>query len=389
MADAVTLFLCGDVMTGRGIDQILPSPNEPQIFESWVRDAREYVSLAEAANGPIRRPVTPSYIWGDALAELSRVAPAARIVNLETSVTRSSTYERGKGINYRMHPDNVGCLVAAGVDVCVLANNHVMDYGLAGLRDTLSALAAAGVMTAGAGATRVEAERPAIVPVSANCRIVVFGFGTGTSGIPPWWGAGDQRAGMNLLDDLGQATMDKIASDVRSVKRAGDIVVASIHWGGNWGYDVPHGHVNFARGLVESGVDIVHGHSSHHPMPIEIYNDRLVLYGCGDFINDYEGIEGHEQYRGDLALMYFPAVSADTGQLVSLDAVPMQIRNMRLNHPSSLDTELVRATLDRISTPYGVHADAGPGGTLIFRWRRSGGGQARPATGSTIAAKLP
>src|SRR5689334_3911408 len=129
----VTLFVCGDVMTGRGVDQILAHPCPPEIHESYVRDARDYVDLAEEANGPIARPVAAAYIWGDALQELEHVAPDARIINLETSVTTSEDFWRGKGIHYRMHPQNVTCLVAAGVDVCVLANNHVLDYGRAGL----------------------------------------------------------------------------------------------------------------------------------------------------------------------------------------------------------------------------------------------------------------
>jgi len=384
----VTLFLCGDVMTGRGIDQILPSPSEPAIFEPWVHDAREYVRLAEAANGAIAHPVSPSYIWGDALSELDRIKPAARIVNLETSITRSGEYEKGKGINYRMHPGNLSCLLAAHPDVCVLANNHTMDYGISGLQETLRVLAAAGVRTAGAGRTRADAEAPAVVAVSDDCRIVVFGFGTRTSGIPPSWAAGADRAGVSLLDDVEPSTADRIGARVKAVRRAGDIVVASIHWGDNWGYDVPPEHVSFARRLVEIGVDIVHGHSSHHPRPVEVWNDRLILYGCGDFLNDYEGIAGYEQYRGDLALMYFPAV-AKTGQLAALDAVPLQIRNMRLNHPSSHDSEFVRATLDRISTPFECHAEAGLAGALSFRWSRSGRQPKLPTTGCATSAKSP
>jgi poly-gamma-glutamate synthesis protein (capsule biosynthesis protein) len=79
-----TLFLCGDVMTGRGIDQILPRPGDPAIREPYMDSALGYVQLAEEANGPIPRPVDASYIWGDALAEFQRVKPQARIINLET-----------------------------------------------------------------------------------------------------------------------------------------------------------------------------------------------------------------------------------------------------------------------------------------------------------------
>ena len=63
-----------------------PRVNMPELHEPYVRDAREYVSLAEQANGPIPKPVEPAYVWGDALAELDRVAPDARIINLETSI---------------------------------------------------------------------------------------------------------------------------------------------------------------------------------------------------------------------------------------------------------------------------------------------------------------
>ena len=112
----VTLFLAGDVMTGRGIDQILPRPGDPRLFEPYVSSALEYVALAERESGPLPRPVGFSYIWGDALAELGRVAPDARIVNLETAVTTSDDAWPGKGIHYRMNPANLPCLTAAGLD---------------------------------------------------------------------------------------------------------------------------------------------------------------------------------------------------------------------------------------------------------------------------------
>lgn len=98
------LFLAGDVMTGRGIDQILPHPSEPQLFEPWVQSAQEYVALAERRHGPIVRPVDVAYVWGAALAELHRAQPAVRIVNLETAVTSSDDAWPDKGIHYRMNP---------------------------------------------------------------------------------------------------------------------------------------------------------------------------------------------------------------------------------------------------------------------------------------------
>src|SRR5438874_7861304 len=117
-AEPLGLFLCGDVMTGRGIDQVLPHPGNPVLYESWVRDARDYVRLAEAANGPIPKPVAFDYIWGDALQELERTGTDLRIINLETSITRREAPWPGKGIHYRMHPENIGCLTAARINCC-------------------------------------------------------------------------------------------------------------------------------------------------------------------------------------------------------------------------------------------------------------------------------
>ncbi len=78
--------------------------------------------------------------------------------------------------------------------------------------------------------------------------------------------------------------------------------------------------------LIDLGaVDVVHGHSSHHVRPLEIYRGELTMYGAGDFLNDYEGIERNEGYRDDLALMYFPTFDARTGRLTRLRMVPLQI----------------------------------------------------------------
>ena len=201
----VTVFLCGDVMTGRGIDQILPHPSDPRIYEEVVSDARTYILLAEEVNGPIPRPVDLSYIWGDALAELKQVAPDARVVNLETSVTRNDE-PWPKGINYRMNPANVGCLTAAGIDVCVLANNHVVDFGYAGFVETLETLHRVGLKTTGAGRTLAEAPRPAVVDVAADSRVIVFGLGSHKSGIPLSWAADEDVPGVDLLFDLSDET---------------------------------------------------------------------------------------------------------------------------------------------------------------------------------------
>ena len=160
------LLLGGDVMLGRGIDQILPHPGDPTLREAYVRDARTYVELAEAAGGKVPRPAGFSWPWGDALPLMDAAATDARILNLETAVTQSDERAPGKPVLYRMHAANLPCLNAARPDVCVLANNHVLDYGRTGLEDTLDALAAAGLRTVGAGRDLARAQQPAAISLA-------------------------------------------------------------------------------------------------------------------------------------------------------------------------------------------------------------------------------
>jgi poly-gamma-glutamate synthesis protein (capsule biosynthesis protein) len=143
----------------------------------------------------------------------------------------------------------------------------------------------------------------------------------------------------------------------------------SIHWGGNWGYQIPPAHRHFAHRLVdEVGVDIVHGHSSHHPMAIEVYRDRPILYGCGDFINDYEGIRGYEEFRSDLVLGYFVSMNPDAATLDSLVLTPFQLRQLRLNRATRDDRAWLSETLTREGRPLGTAVLPDQDDSLELRW---------------------
>jgi poly-gamma-glutamate capsule biosynthesis protein CapA/YwtB (metallophosphatase superfamily) len=365
----VTLFLCGDVMTGRGVDQVLPHPGNPRLYERRTKSARWFVELAEKANGPIPKPVSFSYIWGDALDELQRVAPDFRIINLETSITTSED-RAPKGINYRMHPANTPCITVAKIDCCVLANNHVLDWGRSGLMETLETLQKASVKTAGAGRNLAEAQAPATMELSGEARVIVFAFGATTSGIPEDWAATGQQPGVDLLPDLSDATVGRVAHRVRSAKRRGDVVVASLHWGGNWGYYIPRAHRAFAHRLVDdAGVDIVHGHSSHHPKGIEVYHGKPILYGCGDLLNDYEGIGGREAFRTQLKLMYFLTMDAATGDLLQFDIAPLEIKQFRLHRAAAEDAQWLRDMLRREGRWLGAKVELTTDNRLRLRWR--------------------
>jgi poly-gamma-glutamate synthesis protein (capsule biosynthesis protein) len=329
--DTTTLLLAGDVMTGRGVDQVLGHPVEPGLYEMWVRDARDYVRLAERANGPIGAPVAGAYLWGDALPEIERAAPDAFIVNLETAVTTADRPWPGKGIHYRMNPANIDCLRAARIDACALANNHVLDWGGQGLAQTVQVLVDAGVRCAGAGANLAQARAPAVLPLEGGHRLLVFSWAARDSGVPDAWTASEHELGIALLHDFGERGVQQVAAAVDEHRREGDLVVISLHWGANWVDAVPQAHRHFAHELIDLDLaDLVHGHSAHHPLPFELHRGKLVLYGCGDLINDYEGIASRADHPCDVACLFFATLSRASGRLVRLRLLPLQRRAFRL-----------------------------------------------------------
>jgi poly-gamma-glutamate capsule biosynthesis protein CapA/YwtB (metallophosphatase superfamily) len=359
----VQLVLGGDVMTGRGVDQILPYPGDPVLHEGFVRDARRYVELADATNGPIPRPVDFSWLWGDAL-EVIREADL-RVLNLETSITRCDDYEPGKAVHYRMNPQNVPCLTVSGVDVFTLANNHVLDFGIAGLEETLDVLAESDLDVVGAGRTADQAREPVTID-SRHTAVSVFAFGMPSSGVPTRWSATESKPGVNVVGKPSDSAAAELFQRITKAKGAGDLVVVSVHWGSNWGYAVPSADVRLGHRLVDAGADVVFGHSSHHPRPIELYRGKLILYGCGDLIDDYEGITGYEEYRDDLRLLYFVTLHADSGRLSQLRMVPFQARQMRLHSASESDGAWLATTLDRVSRRFGTRVGVEPdSGSLV------------------------
>lgn len=358
------LFLTGDVMTGRGIDQILPRPNDPAIHEDFLKSAEDYVALAERASGPIPRAAAPGYIWGDALGEIGRRRPDLRIVNLETAVTARGRPEP-KGINYRMNPANIACLTAAGIDCCVLANNHVLDWGVDGLSDTLAALAAAGIAGAGAGLDEEAAWRPAILDAPGG-RLLVLAVGCASAGVPASWAAAKGHPGVARIGAADDAGARRIARMIGRWRKPGDTIVVSVHWGGNWGYAIPEEHRRFAAILVaEGGVDVVHGHSSHHPLALETVDGRPVFYGCGDFINDYEGISGYEAYRPDLSLAYFVDAGGETPSRVTM--VPFRMRRFRLERAEPADARWLAERLGRECRRLGSRLALDGDGSLVLQ----------------------
>jgi poly-gamma-glutamate synthesis protein (capsule biosynthesis protein) len=344
----IRLCLAGDIMLGRGIDQILGRPCHPQLHEAYIQSALDYVDLAERESRVIPRGVSCRYVWGDAGAVLANMQPTATVANLETAITDDGE-PQPKGINYRMSCSNAAGLRDLGAACFALANNHVLDWGAQGLNDTLRTLSGLSVPFAGAGPNLRAAAAPAVLPLPTGRRLLVFAMACRDSGVPAAWAAKAKKAGVHVLESLDASSIERVARLIAAEKRPGDLAVVSIHWGDNWGYEAPPSHRGFARVLVSTaGADIVHGHSSHHPKAWEINNGKLILYGCGDLINDYEGISGYEAYRGTLSALYFADVDEVDGRLAVLTVVPFRIERFRLHRADESDARWLSDTLNRV-----------------------------------------
>jgi poly-gamma-glutamate capsule biosynthesis protein CapA/YwtB (metallophosphatase superfamily) len=370
------IALAGDVMLGRGIDQILPVPGDPAIDERWrdADDARLYIDLAERRHGAIPTTRDERYVWGDVLAMLEDFAPDVRLINLETAVTQRGRPYADKLIHYRMNPDNVGVLGAAGIDVCALANNHVLDWDLPGLADTLAALDRAGIRRAGAGRNLAEAAHPALVPVedqdgATKGRVVVISAAMTSSGTPRDWAAAPDRPGVFLVGP-SDAAFDFLRRLTEGRKQPGDILIFSIHWGRNFGHGLADPIREFAHRLIdEIGVDLVHGHSSHHVRAIELYKNKPILYGCGDLINDYEGIDmGAERdaFRPDLGLLYGARFDAASGDFLGLAMQPTTMHRLRVRRGTEDDARILAAVLNREGAALDTQVTVAADGTIAL-----------------------
>src|SRR5262245_9874323 len=222
------LLLVGDVMLGRGMAERLPA-----LGAAWP--------------------------WGDVLP-LFRDADL-RVANLECVLARGGApYAPGKKeFHFRADPARVATLVAAGMSAVSLANNHAGDYGPAALVECLETLDAAGIAHAGAGRDADEAWRPALLGAK-GLRVAFVAF---TDNERSWAAAAGKPGTAACRTELRDARCQRLLAAVREAHRAADVVVVSAHWGGNWGRLPEPRHLPLARALVESGADVVFGHSAH------------------------------------------------------------------------------------------------------------------------------
>lgn len=239
--------------------------------------------LGRGTSDALRRQ-SPEWFWGDVLPMLRGCD--AVLANLESPLTAAGErwWKTWKFFHFRADPAAARILQAGNVRFVCLANNHMLDYGAAGLLDTLATLDCAGIVHAGAGRDLAEATSGRLLEAGG----LRLGLLAATDGMPEF-AAGAARPGTNHVafrdDGPGLDWVETQAAILRAAGAA--LVVLSLHWGPNMRRRPSDRFRRFAHGAIARGVDIIHGHSAHVVQAVERHGRGLILYDTGNFIDDY------------------------------------------------------------------------------------------------------
>ena len=245
----LTLAFVGDVMPGRDVEAALATRS-------------------------------PESFWGPFLPIL-RDADLA-LCNLEAPVTTSGEKWRGlKSFKFKASPHTLAILQAANIGLVGLANNHTGDYGPRGLLDTLEHLAGAGIAWCGAGRTLAEARRPAVLE-RRGFRLAIAGF---SDRMPEYQATATAPGHSFAWPPEGTGAVPALLAPFEGL--GADLRLLSIHWGADLLKRPLASRRAFARALVEGGIDVIHGHSSHMTHGVEVIDGRPVIYDNGNAIQDF------------------------------------------------------------------------------------------------------
>jgi poly-gamma-glutamate synthesis protein (capsule biosynthesis protein) len=285
-------------------------------------------------------------VWGSTLGHLRELD--GLVANLECCVSTRGERWPDKVYYFRGGPAwALPALERAGTVAVSLANNHALDFGAVALRDTLDGLAESGIAAVGAGEDRGSAVDPATVEVGG----VTLGL-LGLTDRMPAFTARPDRPGTAVtpLTARNVRTRRLVRRQLRRLRDAGaELVVASLHWGPNWETVKRPPYREFARWLVDAGVDVVHGHSAHVVQGVEVYRNRPILYDCGDFVDDYVVKPDLHNDRSFL----FELVVED-GVPAAVRLVPVEIRRSTVHLADGEAARWLRGRMRSLSARFGT-----------------------------------
>jgi poly-gamma-glutamate capsule biosynthesis protein CapA/YwtB (metallophosphatase superfamily) len=315
----LTIGFVGDMMLGRLVSEEIKKTGPS--------------SLVQSSEGRVCQ-----HIWGTTLPLLQN--NDINIGNLETTLTRSNKIVP-KVFNFKSDPDNVCALVAGNFTVVNLANNHTLDFSDEGLLETISILNKAGIKHVGAGKSQKAARAPVIIK-KHGVKVGIIGY----TDNEPGWIAQENKRGTNYIR-VGDVA--RVRADIQALRPKVDILIVTLQWGPNMRQRPTQEYIDFAHVMIESGADIIHGHSAHIFQGIEIYQGKLIMYDTGDFIDDY-AIDA--KLRNDRSFL-FQVTIADK-KIESMHLVPLIIQNMQVNVAEDREAQEILKHMQQLSAEFGT-----------------------------------
>ncbi len=250
-----------------------PSPSPPPAVPIRLAFAGDVNFTSGALAALQRDPQT-------ALADIAGVLGDAdfTVVNLETAVTAGGS-AAPKEFNFRAPDTAFVALQAAGVDAVSIANNHGMDYGVDGLRDTLAAGQAAGMPVMGGGENEDEAFRPYVVDLQGQRVAVVAATQVIDSSLVDAWTAGPGTPGL-----ASAKRVDRLMAAVTAARQQADAVIVFLHWGTELQTCPNEAQQTLAPQLVQAGATAVVGSHAHLLLGGGFLGSAYVHYGLGNFV---------------------------------------------------------------------------------------------------------
>ncbi len=326
MDGAFTIAIAGDVMLGRLVNETI------------------------AARGF-------AHPWGNMLPILRRAD--LFLINLECALTaRARRWQDGecKMFYFRAEPAVVATLKRGRVAFAAVANNHVCDFEVDGLRETLETLEREGIAHAGAGMDLAAARTPARLTLNGT-RISVVAF----ADHPYAWAATSASPGINYAPvSVDPEHFAAVEGAIAMARQHADFVIFSIHWGPNMRPRPTPLFRDFAHKVIDAGADIFWGHSAHLVQGIEVYRERPILYDTGDFVDDY-AVDGEQ--RNDLSALFLLRLKPPV--IDHLDVMPVKIANMQVNLARGAEHDWFSRRITALCAEMGTSAIVGEQGVTI------------------------
>lgn len=277
------------------------------------------VMLGRLVNETLKHE-SPEYPWGDTLPVLR--SADVRICNLECVITDAGQPwgMTPKAFHFRTDEKNVASLNALPINIVSIANNHVLNYEYEGLYRMLKVLKEAKIVFAGAGESFLDASTIGIYEFNG----IKIGMVAVTDNELDWEATENKPGVFYVPIDLEDKRAKNLFEIVKIARDDVDILIVSLHWGPNWGYRPQPDHIPFAKQLIDSGADIIFGHSCHVFQGIEIYKGKPILYSTGDFIDDYAV---DEVEKNDQSFLF--EMETKNRKITRIRLYPTVIRNMQ------------------------------------------------------------